>query len=129
MKSTDKRPQFSYELIMRLQLHSCFYCGKKLDSIGHCSKTAKNGYTRDHFFSQAMGNKQILGNLVLSCAKCNRRKGSTLPGPHDVIRYHELWSQIKGGPTVDLTEFFEIQRLIDITIKLIGYRVDTRNII
>lgn len=129
MKPKDTRPQFSYELLMRLQLHSCFYCNKKLDSIGHCQKTAKNGYTRDHFFSQAMGNRMILGNLVLSCAKCNRRKGSSLPGPDEVKRYHILWSQIKGGPALDLSEFFAIQRLIDITIKLIGYRVDTCNII
>ncbi len=125
----DERPQFSYALMLSLQQHTCFYCPKKLDSVGFCKKTAKHGYTRDHFFSQAMGNKHLLGNMVLACDKCNRKKGSGLPTRDEVHKYHHLWSQIRGGPSMDLSEFFEIQRLIDILENICGPRVDTRYII
>lgn len=125
--SLSSRPQFSYSLILNLQQYSCFYCSKKLDPIGH-DKKHPHGYTRDHFFPRSLGNT-LNGNMVLSCAKCNRKKDSNLPTREEVHRFSELWSHIKGGTSIDLTEFFYTQRLIDYLCKLVGSPLDSRNII
>lgn len=125
---TKKKPQFSYELILKLQQYSCFYCSKKLDPIGFNNKTAKHGFTRDHFFPKSWGNI-LKGNTVLACDKCNRKKDNDLPTREEVFRFHSLYSHILGGTSIDLTEFFQIQRLIDLLGKYCSPRVDTRNII
>ncbi len=123
----NTRPQFSYALMLNLQKYACFYCSKKLDPIGHC-KVHPHGYTRDHFFPRSWGHT-LTGNMVLSCAKCNRKKDSAFPTREEVIRYAELWSHIKGGTSIDLTEFFYTQRLINYLHKLVGPPLDRRIII
>lgn len=121
----DIRPQFSYSLMLQLQQHACFYCSKKLDSVGH-QKGHPHGYTRDHFFPRSWGNT-LEGNMVLACAKCNRKKDAGFPTREEVHRFAELWSHIRGGPSIDLTEFFYTQRLINYLEKLLGPRVDRLN--
>lgn len=123
----NTRPQFSYALMLQLQQYACFYCSKKLDPVGHDKKNP-HGYTRDHFFPRSWGNT-LTGNMVLACAKCNRKKDNDLPTREEVIRYAELWSHIKGGTSIDLTEFFYTQRLINYLHKLVGPPIDRRNII
>lgn len=113
--------------MLQLQQHACFYCSKKLDSVGH-QKGHPHGYTRDHFFPRSWGNT-LDGNMVLSCAKCNRKKDDGMPTREEVRRFAELWSHIKGGPSIDLTEFFYIQRLIDYLEKLVGTPVDRFDLI
>ena len=97
------------------------------DPVGH-NKKNPHGYTRDHFFPRSWGNT-LNGNMVLSCAKCNRKKDSNLPTREEVHLFAELWSHIKGGTSIDLTEFFYTQRLIDYLCKLVGPPLDRRNII
>lgn len=123
----DTRPQLSYSFLLKLQQYQCFYCTKKLDTVGHC-KSHPHGYTRDHFFPRSMGNP-LTGNMVLSCAKCNRKKDDHMPTPDEVVRFNELWSHIQGGPSIDLSEFFYTQRLINYLCKLVGPPLYRRNII
>ena len=113
--------------MLQLQKHACFYCNKKLDSVRH-NKQNPHGYTRDHFFPRSWGNT-LTGNIVLSCAKCNRKKNNGIPTREEVHRFAELWSHINGGTSIDLTEFFYIQKAIDYLYKLVGPPVDRRNII
>lgn len=124
---TQRKPQFSYALMLGLQQYSCFYCSKKLDPVGH-DKQHPHGFTRDHFFPRSWGNK-LTGNMVLACAKCNRKKGDDLPSPSEVVRFNTLWSHIDGGTSIDLSDFFAHQHAIEYLTKLVGYRVDRRNII
>lgn len=123
----NSKPQFSYALMLTLQQYGCFYCGKKLDPVGH-SKQNPHGYTRDHFFPRSMGNT-LAGNMVLACSKCNRKKDNDLPSPSEVVRFDALWSQIGGGVSMDLSEFFYTQRLINYLNKLVGPPLYRRNII
>lgn len=88
----------------------------------------KNGYTRDHFFPKSWGHT-LLGNTVLCCSKCNRKKNDDCPTRKEVLSYYRLWSQFKEGPSMDLSDFIETQNYIDKLFKLVGPRVDTRNII
>lgn len=113
--------------MLQLQQHACFYCSKKLDSIGHC-KAHPHGYTRDHFFPKSWGNT-LTGNMVLACAKCNRKKDDGLPTREEVHRFHTLWSHIDGGTSIDLTDFFVTQYWIDFLTKLVGPHVDRPHII
>lgn len=124
---TNKPPYYSLPLLYNLQQGRCFYCGTALVQMGWTNEVRK-GYTRDHFFPKAMGNT-LTRNTVLSCGKCNRKKGDYLPTREEVIRFHELWSQIHGGTIFDLSEFLHTQKLIDILEKIIGVRVDTKTII
>ena len=124
---SERKPQFSYALMLGLQQYQCFYCSKKLDPVGHC-KAHPHGYTRDHFFPKSWGNT-LTGNMVLACAKCNRKKDDNLPTREEVHRFHALWSHIDGGTSIDLTEFFYTQRIINYLSKLLGPRVDKYNLI
>jgi 5-methylcytosine-specific restriction endonuclease McrA len=45
----------------------CSYCGKKLTFAQA---------TLDHVFPQSLGGHSGLGNLVIACEKCNKKKGS-----------------------------------------------------
>ena len=119
--------QFSYQLLLDLQHGECFYCSK---TLGPVSKTSgvPHGFTRDHFFPRDMG-LTFKGNMILSCARCNRKKGNKLPLREEVIRYHHIWSHIPGGCAIDLTDFLFTQQCIDILHNLVGPPVDTRHII
>lgn len=114
--------------MMQLQNHKCFYCTRTLTNAPFCKDTAKLGYTRDHFFPRSWG-YTLSGNTVLSCDKCNRRKGSTLPTREEISRFIKLWEGIKGGPLIDLSEYLVYQKVIDILHKLVGPPVDRKNII
>lgn len=124
----SKAQQLSYSLLLKLQDHACFYCRKLLQDASFCPKTEKHGYTRDHFLPRSMGNN-FNGNLVLSCDKCNRKKGSTLPSRDEICRFVSIWNQIKGGPMPELVEFVQTQRVIDKLEKWFGVPVDRKNII
>ena len=62
----------------------------------------------------------------MACAKCNRTKNDLLPTTDEILRYHELYTHIKDGTAIDLTEFLYTQRLIDILGKYCNNCVDTR---
>jgi len=125
---TDNPKQFSYELIRKLQRCSCFYCFKPISAVGFNNKTEKLGFTRDHFFPRSWGNG-LLGNTVLACDKCNRKKDNDLPTREEVLRFHSLYSHILGGTSIDLTEFLETERLINWLGKFCSPWVDTRHLI
>lgn len=120
-----QKQQFSYDRLYALQKQSCFYCLKRLDNIGHDSTTAKNGYTRDHFFPRSWGNG-LRGNTVLSCAKCNRKKGSTLPSTDEIMKFLHLYEHFNCGTILDFEDFLYTQRLIVSLKRFCNPVVDTR---
>jgi len=65
---------------------TCQYCG-----------TRKPGLTVDHVIPRSRGGKSVWENIVASCAKCNRRKGSHLPRE---IKMHPSTKPRAPGPTV-----------------------------
>jgi 5-methylcytosine-specific restriction endonuclease McrA len=116
-----KKPQFSYELMLNFQMHQCFYCGKHLDNVGHDHITAKNGYTRDHFFPRSWGNNYLMGNMVLSCAKCNTKKSDNPPSRAELIRFVKLWSKFDNRYLRNFDEFFVIQEIVNHLNKWMGH--------
>lgn len=55
------------EMVKRRDKSICYHCGK-LDEKGHC----------DHLIPLSKGGTDSILNLVWSCAKCNRAKGSKI---------------------------------------------------
>ena len=55
----------------------CFHCGK-----WHPPQPLAGQCSRDHVRAQSRGGGHHLHNLVISCANCNRRKGS-----QDLVRF------------------------------------------
>ena len=123
-----QKQQFSYDRLYALQHQSCFYCYKHLDNIGFDSTTAKRGYTRDHFFPRSWGNG-LRGNTVLSCDKCNRKKGSMLPNTTEILKFLHLYEHFDCGTILNFEEFLYTQRLINFLGQFCNPCVDTRRII
>jgi len=65
-----KRPRFNRLNIFRRDGGKCQYCGKVFP---------KSELTIDHVVPRALGGTSEWGNVVCSCALCNRRKGGRTP--------------------------------------------------
>lgn len=57
----------------------CFYCAKPVDFIAK---------TFDHVIPKSKGGSGELSNVVMSCARCNVRKGNTIPSFDTIARAH-----------------------------------------
>lgn len=77
----------------------CSYCGRKLTFAQA---------TLDHVFPQSLGGHSGLGNLVIACEKCNKKKGSydwrgkakdTQPDHYSLIDLIDSLSQPKDERT------------------------------
>lgn len=69
--STPKRNNLSIykDLLMELDGHKCFYCGKELKETVHV----------DHFIPWSFIHDDKIWNFVLSCPNCNSKKNNKLP--------------------------------------------------
>lgn len=65
-----KRPRFNRLNIFRRDGGKCQYCGRVFP---------KSELTIDHVVPRALGGTSKWGNVVCSCALCNRRKGGRTP--------------------------------------------------
>ena len=81
----------------------CAYCGRNLTFTQA---------TLDHFLPQSLGGNSGLGNLVIACEKCNKRKSSydwrgkikdSQPGHNSLIELIESLSQPKDESTPLMT--------------------------
>ena len=117
----DEPMQFCYSLMYYAQNRACFYCSKLMENGSHTPER-RHGYTRDHVLPRSLGYGTI-GNIVLCCDKCNRKKGKELPNHNEIERCVQLWNRIKGGPIPELLEFMDTQRLLNTIEKWCGKRV------
>lgn len=77
--------------LYRRQNGCCFYCRTELDPITWRLSDPR-GYTRDHFFPVAAGNDELVGNMVLSCKKCNEEKKHYPPTEKEIKRFCALYN-------------------------------------
>ena len=66
----SKDVRFSRRNIFERDENTCQYCGRKFD---------RNELTLDHVIPRSRGGTSTWTNIVLSCLKCNMRKGDHLP--------------------------------------------------
>lgn len=67
MKTRNKK----FKEISNKSKNKCFYCGISLIEMEE-----NNSYSIDHLIPIKKGGGNELGNLVLSCRKCNSKKGT-----------------------------------------------------
>lgn len=82
--------------ITRIELYlaqrgNCFYCFRPMIYMRGQGVT---NYTVDHFLPKCKGNK-INNNMVLSCPRCNLKKGHRAPTEAERIRKDILYGKIK----------------------------------
>ena len=75
--------------LYKRQNKRCFYCGYKIVRRFQ----AKNKVTRDHFFPKSKEN-HLKNNKVLSCLKCNLKKGARVPTQEEIDKYLTLYNGI-----------------------------------
>lgn len=57
----------------------CFYCGKPIRCVVcHPDTSIRSVATLDHLIPRSKGGTFAYSNLVLSCPKCNRKKGDKI---------------------------------------------------
>jgi len=62
---------------------TCAYCGKPLP---------RHSATIDHVIPRAQGGQDTWHNLVLSCARCNQKKGNQTPGQAGMRLLHQPYT-------------------------------------
>ncbi len=80
----------------------------------HCSRPLKmSQVTIDHYVPRFKGGKDEIYNYVLSCRRCNKYKGVTVPGDFEGVhlknfiqgvRDRKITSSVKGLKEKDLVE-------------------------
>ena len=65
-----KRPKMSRRNVYLRDNYQCCYCGQKHET---------KGLNIDHVIPKSKGGKTIWTNVVLSCIKCNSKKGARTP--------------------------------------------------
>lgn len=79
-----ERASFEYKTLRILQSKKCFYCEREL----------RHGNTSvDHFIPKSYGYTKI-GNVVLCCKKCNRRKADKIPSMEQILRFIALYEML-----------------------------------
>lgn len=79
-------------LLYSLQKCRCFYCKTYMEYITHNDKM-KKGYTVDHLFPRSKGYGRA-GNIVLSCRRCNEKKGDRFPTIDETVDAWQLYNQM-----------------------------------
>jgi|GEM_PF-1351656 len=71
--------------LLAVQDGRCFYCAVEFDGPAGRGRWKPAAWTREHLYPKSQGFR-LENNCVLSCAKCNRNKGSRTPGKNEVQR-------------------------------------------
>jgi len=84
----------------------------------------KQGWTRDHLLPFSWGHS-LVGNVVLTCAKCNREKGDTPPSYALVQKFTKLYDDtfthfFNKFQHPSVREFRETQELLDYIASWVG---------
>lgn len=79
----DKLPKrhvsFSRKNIFERDKYTCQYCGKKeKETSRNVSQMGKNVLNLDHIVPRSRGGKTTWKNVVVTCCKCNTKKGNKL---------------------------------------------------
>lgn len=81
----------SYRILWELQGRRCFHCSKEIAGSAHRHRRNPKGWTRDHVIPKGQQGGWY-DNIVLSCWKCNHRKGQKKPVDFDLRLTRILWS-------------------------------------
>ena len=97
-----QKPRFNKrtrELLFKDQGGRCMYCGRRMES---------SYFEIEHKIPEARGGSSSISNLQLTCAPCNKRKGTATDG--EFRRQYKLTParQAKGPPTKVISQkYFE----------------------
>ena len=64
------------EILFRLQEGKCFHCGTEMSNMVYTVDN-RSGWTREHITPRAHGGGNTK-NIVLSCAPCNKNRGTKM---------------------------------------------------
>jgi len=83
--------------------HSCQYCGYHSED--------RRKFNLDHVIPKSRGGLMTWDNIVLSCVKCNSKKGNRTPEEASMTLkskpYKPTWSQIRGKIGNNIPEFWK----------------------
>lgn len=79
---STRKLEMRYKVALRDGFH-CVYCWKEFKYIDDPTMTL------DHVIPDSQGGKFLFRNLILSCEKCNNRRGNC--DPSDIFGRHAKW--------------------------------------
>jgi CRISPR/Cas system Type II protein with McrA/HNH and RuvC-like nuclease domain len=97
----------------------CFHCGKKLEI---------NQVNIDHYQPKSKGGVDDYFNLVLSCKKCNKYKGTTIPKDYRGIQIKFLKKAVKDRKIMSSISKMKYNQLVELVevindIKMINNQI------